>query len=429
MKPANLVDGQLTRQAAIAMLIVLGVTYAVNAMDRIVFSVLLPNVNKEYGFSLGQGGFLATIFTLGIGLSGLPTGYLLDRVSRLNVMLIGIAIYSLLTILSALSLGFWDMAAYRALSGIGEGMQNAALFTAVGAYFAAQRAMAVGAMNFAYGMGSFIGPTLAAYILLWTGDWRAPLIVYGCLGFVVMVLAYWFVSPRFTEIGHQVAAQGSADASPVGAGLLNRNVVICGISAMTLGVAGYGFIGLYPTFLRTELGFSVTQAGFAASLFGLGALFGIPAGWVADRADQRWIGITAMAVMLVNSYLMFNVAHSPAAQNVLAFGFGAVGSGVLFVNTYSLIQRCVRPEFIGRASGIMVTCLYLPASLAGYLFASLQAKFGWGDAASLQLCAVPLFAIVSMLFFDTKQLRPRPAVANDRPRTPSGISEKMEGLK
>ncbi len=401
-----------SQRAAFTMLAVVGTTYAVNAMDRIVFSILLPNVNKEFGFSLEQGGFLATIFTLGIGLSGIPTGYLLDRFSRMSVMLIGIAIYSGLTILSAFSVGFYDMALYRALSGVGEGLQNAALFTAVGAYFASSRAVAVGSMNFAYGAGSFIGPSLAAYILVWTGDWRAPLIAYGVIGLVMLAVAWVTVSPGFTE-QHSEATPLAASAANdrIRPGVLNRNVVICALSAITLGVSGYGFLGLYPTFLRTALGFTVPQAGFAASLFGVGALFGIPAGYIADRFSQRWIGIVATLVMLVNSYLMFNVATTAAAQGVLAFVFGAVGSGVVFVNTYSLIQRCVRPQFIGRASGVMVTCLYLPASVAGYLFAVLHTRFGWGDAALLQLCLVPLVAIVGMVFLDAKAVRrPRPTV-------------------
>jgi MFS family permease len=397
---------RLSQRTAFVMLVIIGMTYAVNAMDRSVFPVLLPNVNKEFGFSLEQGGFLATIFTLGIGLSGIPAGYLLDRYSRLNVILVGVAIYSVLTLLSAFSFNFYDMAIYRMLSGIGEGMQNAALFTAVGAYFAANRAAAVGSMNFAYGAGSFIGPTLAAYILVWTNNWRAPLITYGLLGLAVLVLARLTVSLSFTEKSNEMSG---AVATPQDAliphGVLNRNVVICAISAVVLGVSGYGFLGLYPTFLRTELGFTVPQAGFAASLYGLGALLGIPAGYIADRISQRWIAIVSLFAMSVNSYVMFHGATSVLAQDILAFISGVVGSGVVFVNTYALIQRCVRPEFIGRASGVMVTCLYLPASLAGYLFASLRVNYGWGNAALLQLCLVPMAALVAMFFLNTKAVR------------------------
>ncbi|WP_051383207.1 MFS transporter [Bradyrhizobium sp. WSM3983] len=397
---------RLPIKVALTMLGMLGITYAINAMDRIVFPVLLPNINKSFAFSLEQGGFLSTIFTLGIGLSGLPTGFLMDRLTRLKVLVIGVALYSVLTIMSAFSIGFYDMAFYRTLSGVGEGMQQAALFTAVGAYFANNRAVALGSMNFAYGVGSFVGPMLAAYLLFWSGDWRVPLISYGLLGLVIIIATVAAVSPSFTEQAGELVdmvVQDSTENLPPN--VLNWNVVICAISAVTLGVAGYGFLGLYPTFLRSELGFSVTEAGLAASLFGAGALFGIPAGYVADRFNQRWIAIFATIVMMVNNYSIFNLARSAAAQGMLALLAGAIGSGFVFINTYALIQRCVRPAQVGRASGVMITCLYLPASLAGYLFALLVNHSGWGNAALLQLCLVPLVAIVAMLFLDTSAVR------------------------
>jgi MFS family permease len=388
------------------MLTILGMTYMVNAMDRIVFSILLPNVSKTYGFSLAEGGFLATIFTLGIGLSGIPTGFLMDRLTRMRVLVIGVVIYSAMTILSAFSTGFYDMALYRAISGVGEGMQQAALFTAVGAYFASNRAAALGSMNFAYGIGSFVGPTLAAFLLVWTGDWRTPLLVYGALGLVVIGIAMLTVSPSFTEQTSEMVGAGATETEEsIPDRVLNRNVVICAINALALGVAGYGFLGLYPTYLRTELGFSITQAGFAISLFGVGALFGIPAGYVADRVSQRAVAMAATLAMLVVNYLLFNVVKSPVGHDILALFAGAIGSGVIFVNTYSLIQRCVRSSDVGRASGIMVTSLYLPASLGGYLFALLHNQFGWGGAAVLQLCLVPIIAMISMTLFDTRAIR------------------------
>lgn len=72
----------LSPTVAIISLVVLALSYVINAMDRQVFPVLVPTINREFGFSLSEGGLLATVFSLGIGLAGIPTGYLLDRWSR-----------------------------------------------------------------------------------------------------------------------------------------------------------------------------------------------------------------------------------------------------------------------------------------------------------------------------------------------------------
>ena len=349
---------------------------------------------------------MATVFTLGLGLSGIPTGLAMERLSRKTVILLGMLVYSVLTIATAFALNFYDMASYRVLSGLGEGMQNAAAFTAVGIYFYRSRALAIGSMNFAYGLGSFIGPVLAAQILSVTGDWRMPLVAYGLLGLAMMLVALLVLSRHFTEQQAE-AAVGADPSSPpsIPNGLFHRNVIICCICATGLGVTVYGYIGLYPTFLRTALQFDVRTAGLAASMFGLGAMIGIPAGWLADRFDQIVINLVAIAVLAVNAYLLFNIVTSPTWQVLLSFVQGSAASGFFFVNTYALMQRSVRPDFVGRATGLVVTFLYIPASLAGYVFAMLKAEYGWGDAATLQLSMSLAVPFIAMLFFDRKAVR------------------------
>src|SRR5262245_8894013 len=133
--------------AAIVALAIVALTYVVNAMDRMVFPTLLGHVRSEYGFSLAAGGLLATIFTLGLGIGGIPGGHLFDRFSRKVVAIAGIVIYSACTVLTCFAFGILDMAAYRVITGVGEAFQNVAIFTMVGTYFAHNRTLAFGVLN------------------------------------------------------------------------------------------------------------------------------------------------------------------------------------------------------------------------------------------------------------------------------------------
>lgn len=390
---------RLTKGVALVTLLVLGISYVLNAMDRQVFPVLLPDIREEYGFALAQGGLLATIFTLGIGLAGVPTGYLLDRMSRRAVMLLGIVIFSVFTLLTALSVGYWDMFAYRALSGVGEAMQNAALFSAVGAYFFANRALALGSLNFAYGIGSFLGPLLGAQSATVFDDWRAPFFIYGAIGLVLVIVIRLAVSKRFTEqIETKSPTAPSFDHMPEK--LYNKNLLLLALTAVVVGVAMYGYIGLYPTFLQEVLGFSRQDAGLAASMFGIGALVGLPAGWLGDRFNQRNIMIGALLAATVVGYLLFNGPTTLGPQVALSFAEGALASGFMFVNIYSSMQRAVRPAMVGRASGLYVASFYIPAALAGYLFSALVGATGWGGAAFWQLSILPLVGVAALLFVD-----------------------------
>jgi MFS family permease len=387
---------------AIFGLAILAITYIVNAMDRLVFPVLLTAVKAEYGFSLAAGGLLATIFTLGLGLGGIPCGYLFERWPRKTIAIAGIIIYSACTLLTCVSTGFYDMALYRAVSGVGEAFQNAAIFTIAGAYFVQNRTFAFGFLNLAYALGSFIGPRWAAHMLADSGSWRLPLVIYGALGLIGAMVFKFTISERFSESRQDAVSEIKLDKQ-LSEGLFNRNTILITLASVAGGLAAYGYLGLYPTYLRTELHFAIEDAGAAASMYGAGATMGIVCGYLADRVNQKWLTILALLVLNATGFAIFNLATTLEMHKLLSFIEGAAFSGFLFVNNYSLMQRSVRPAIMGQASGLMLAAINLPAALSGYLMAELVTAFGWSGAALLQMSLLPLVATIAMAFFSLEQ--------------------------
>jgi MFS family permease len=106
------------------------------------------------------------IFLLGWATGGVVFGVLGDRVGRARVMLWTILVYSAFTGLSALSIGFWDFALYRFLTGLGVGGEFA-----VGVALVAE-VMPDGVRPFALGLLqalSAIGNVTAAFINMGLG--------------------------------------------------------------------------------------------------------------------------------------------------------------------------------------------------------------------------------------------------------------------
>src|ERR687886_176452 len=401
--------GSISMPLAITMLVILALSYVVNSMDRQVFPVLLPAVSRELGITLSPSGLLTTIFTLGIAIAGFPAGRMVDRYSRKYMVMVGIAIYSIFTILTALAFGFWDMLFYRATTGIGEGMQQAAMFAAVGAYFYRNRAAAIGVLNFAFGAGSFIGPFVGGLVLQSAGSWKLPLYIYGVLGLIFIPIVALAVSKKFTEkveLGTSGSAEEEVDAR-MPERFFNRNIVLTIIIAAGVGLVMFGYLSLYPTYLQSELRFDPSMAGFAASMFGVGGLIGVPPGDLGDRFNQRWVVTTALAGVIVTSYFLFNVAETPFPHYVLSFFFGTFASGFLFVNVYALMQRSVKTTMIGRASGTFITSLYGAAAFSGYTFGFLVDHLGWSGAAAIQLILISLVAVIAMFFVDISRLLPK----------------------
>src|SRR5947207_5915436 len=187
------------RDLAIAMFVMLLGSYVINAMDRQLFPMLVPEVRRHYGFSLADVGLLSTVFTFGMAVAGMPTAYLLARFSRKTVLQLGIAVFSACTALTVVASGFSDMLIYRAATGIGEAMQLTILLAIAANYFMNHRAAAVGSVNFSYGIGAIISPVLGGSLLGVYQSWQVPLMIFALLGFIAIVAIALMVRPWFTE--------------------------------------------------------------------------------------------------------------------------------------------------------------------------------------------------------------------------------------
>lgn len=383
---------------------VLCVSYMLNAMDRQIFYPLLPDISAEFGFSLEQGGTLATGFTLGLALAGLLGGFLADRLSRRNIIVIAVLTYSVGTLGVPLAAGFVDMSAYRLLSGVGEGIHAAALYAVVGAFFFHRRAVAAGVVGVAFGLGIFLGPLVGTQIVAAWGDWRGPFYVFAAIGLVMAVLIVAVVPKRLSEAvtGRSTSAEQSFDHVP--ARPLNRNTLGLGVACVVSGVVFYGFLGLYPTFLAEELGFSSGQAAFALSMAGFGAMMALPAGWLGDRYDQRKLLAIGFVGASVCTYLAYQVATTTTMQYVLAFLIGTFASGFLFTNCTTAMQRAVRPEHVGRGAGLFMLTYYVGAAFSGLLFARLVGELGWNGAGLWQLTILPFVGLAALALVKTSQM-------------------------
>jgi MFS family permease len=178
---------------------VLCLSYGLNAMDRQVFYPLVPEIREEFGFSLDQAGLLATGFTLGLALTGVPAGYLLDRMSRKTIVIASVVVYSAGTLAIPLASGFLDMAVYRLVSGVGEGVQATAIYAIVGAYYFHRRALAAGFIGVAFGLGVFLGPVIGQGMAAAAGTWRTPFYVFGAAGLLVAVILLVTVPRAMSE--------------------------------------------------------------------------------------------------------------------------------------------------------------------------------------------------------------------------------------
>jgi DHA1 family inner membrane transport protein len=368
---------------------VLLLAYSMNAADRQLFPLLAHDVRVQYGFSLSDTGLLTTIFTLGLAVAGLPTGYLLARFSRKTVLLLGIAIFSAGTALTVLARGFPDMLFYLAATGIGEAMQLTVMIAIAANYFVGYRAAAIGSMNVFFGLGAFSGPILGGVLLTSYKSWHAPMITFGIVGVLMIAIISLTVQPWFSET-HR-AADARADVRGAST-LLNRNTIILTVLSAIGGLVFFGFTGMYPTYLREALHYSPKAAGFVISFYGAGALLSILGGWLGDRFPPRIVLGGAYFSLAALGYLCFHGSEAAATKAIFTFAYGAIGSGVAYVNLAAYHVKAVRSQLSSRASGMFVTSVYAAAAAAGYLMGGIASHVGWALAGEIQISLLAAIA-------------------------------------
>lgn len=213
-------------------------------------------------------GYATSIFLLGWASGGLAFGVLGDRIGRAKTMLWTILIYSAFTGLSALSVGFWDFAFYRFLTGLGVGGEFA-----VGISLVAE-VMPDRARPFALGLLqalSAVGNITAALISIGLGKleetgaigegdaWRWMFVV-GTLPALLAVL----IRRRLKEPERWQAVSGDGLSKRLGSyGELFGNLRWKRNALVGLGLAFSGVVGLWGIgFFTPDLNRSVFQKTF-----------------------------------------------------------------------------------------------------------------------------------------------------------------------
>lgn len=281
-----------------------------------------------------------------------------------------------------------------AAQGIGMSMLATSMFALAASYFAKYRSAAIGSVNFCYGIGGFLGPFIAGKLRQSYGTWHAPMIYFGLFGFVMVVLIAAFVRPWFSETRRAAQAKADSDGAE---SLGNRNTVILTILSLIHGLSMYGFLGLYPTFLREVLHYSPADAGKVIGFFGVGALTSIVGGWIGDRYSPKLVLSGSLLCIAVLGYLFFQPSPSMLTREILTCLYGIAGSAVLYVNLAGYHVKSLRASLSSRGSGMFVTSLYGGAAFGGYLLGGIANRSGWLQAGVIQMTALSLVGAVLAL--------------------------------
>lgn len=150
----------------------IGVSFVTTVMATPMVLLALPSIAGDFSISLRLVSWVVLIEALVVSSSMLPAGHLADVLGRRRVHLLGLALFGLGSIATALSPSFALLIAARAVMGLGAAMlQSVGTAMIVSVFPAAERGRGIGSLSTAVAVGAAIGPILGG-ILLQVVSWR-----------------------------------------------------------------------------------------------------------------------------------------------------------------------------------------------------------------------------------------------------------------
>lgn len=341
-----------------------------NYADRAVISLAAPSMAKELGLSPVSLGFVFSAFGWSYVIAQLPSGVLLDRFGTKMVYTAAIVLWSVFTVLQAITGLFVGMVAVgvlfalRLLLGFAEGPAFPANARVVSMWFPTnERGFASAVFNSA----QYFAPVLFTPLMAWVVHaygWRDVFWVTGAFG---IAMAYVWVKSFATPRRHPRLGPAELDQLVTGGALVdlddrlgdakvpkanwsvikqlltNRTLVGIYIAQYCIVTLTYFFLTWFPVYLVKARGLTILQAGFVTVLPALCGFFGgLLGGVLSDAILNRTKSLTIarkapiIGGMLLSTVIIacnyVNASWLIVALMTLAFfgkGIGSLGWAVI----------------------------------------------------------------------------------------------------
>ncbi|HCU8024712.1 TPA: DHA2 family efflux MFS transporter permease subunit [Staphylococcus aureus] len=340
----NFIFGEGVSRGKILAALLFGMFIAI--LNQTLLNVALPKINTEFNISASTGQWLMTGFMLVNGILIPITAYLFNKYSYRKLFLVALVLFTIGSLICAISMNFPIMMVGRVLQAIGAGvLMPLGSIVIITIYPPEKRGSAMGTMGIAMILAPAIGPTLSGYIVQ---NYHWNVMFYGMfiigilailVGFVWFKLYQYTTNPKadipgiiFSTIGFGALLYGFSEAGNKGWGsveietmfaigiifiilfvirelrmkapMLNLEVLkfptftLTTVINMVVMLSLYGGMILLPIYLQNLRGFSALDSGLLllpGSL--IMGLLGPFAGKLLDTIGLKPLAIFGIAVM------------------------------------------------------------------------------------------------------------------------------------
>ena len=446
-------------------------------LDVSIVNVALPSMQSGLHAGAADVSWVRAGYTLTFGLVLIPSGKLGDTLGRKPMFLAGVAMFTVVSALCAVSPDPTWLVVTRLLQGVAGGLLNPQIIGMIQQLFrGSERGKAFGFYGGTVAVGTAIGP-LAGGLLIAVGGWRWVFLVNVPIGLLALVLAVRLVPtipPRRQGRGIDLAGvlllggsitslmlpliEQEQGGSTVRWWLFGLAAVLLGAfvawergwqqagndplihlgllrsRTFTLsGAVGLAYFAGYPSllfilslYLQQGLGYSALAAGATGMPFAVGsALSASVSGRAVYRTGRVMVvtGLIAVTVGLAATALIIgHDSHGTIWAAILApLLIAGLGSGLVIGPNQTLALQYVAPAASGTAAAMIQTAQRIGMSLGTAIAATLffghlsTVRGDYPAAASDGLCGAAALAALALVIATTDLALNRRSTSGDMP--------------
>ncbi|GHJ39224.1 MFS transporter [Streptomyces sp. TS71-3] len=400
----------------------------INYIDRSAISYAVAPLTKAFGISTSQYGLISSAFSIGYMVFAFLAGPLVDRYGARRILLVGVAVWSVVTAVTPISGSFVGLFIARIVLGAGEGPGFPAASRTVSRWMPQkERGIALAMVGGVAVAGSLlIGGPLVTQLIAAVG-WQGMFWVLAGLGALWFVVAWALLRNTPHEHGkvsaaeheHIAAGQLAEERSsteriqwrPV---LTNRNLWIIAVGYFAWGFMFWGFMYWLPEYLSSQYHLGITAVGlFTVAPWAAGIGGALIGGVITDRVFARTgdprSRLTIMGVaLLLSGTALIPIFTSPSLTVAVTFISIGVGLGFVTGGIWWVAAIDAAPSQPGVAAGFADASFALSGIVAPSVMGFIVSVTGSFSSGFVVMTVLAVIGAGSLLLLPKRYERRKP---------------------
>ncbi|MEC2798020.1 MFS transporter [Bacillus thuringiensis] len=348
-----------------------GLGWLFDAMDVGMLSFVMVALQKDWGLTSQEMGWIGSINSIGMAVGALIFGILSDRIGRKSVFIITLLLFSIGSGLTALTTTLAMFLVLRFLIGMGLGGELPVASTLVSESVEAHERGKIVVLLESFWAGGWLIAALISYFVIPKYGWEIAM-VFSAVPALYALYLRWNLpdSPRFQKVEKRPSV--IENIKSVWSGEYRKATIMLWILWFCVVFSYYGMFLWLPSVMVLK-GFSLIKSFQYVLIMTLAQLPGyFTAAWFIERLGRKFVLVTYLIGTACSAYL-FGVADSltvliVAGMLLSFFNLGAWGA--LYAYTPEQYPTVIRGTGAGMAAAFGRIGGILGPLLVGYLVAS-----------------------------------------------------------